>query len=105
VADPGWRVSFAADEHLDAPAAFSVLRPHREVVLSYRPSHAPSDIIACHEAAHLFLSEVSRWVRHCFQELPEPARRLAEKGLEDALELAADDIARAFSRAYGEDDG
>jgi len=105
ITDPGWTMHAVGDDHLETPASYTVIRPHRQVVFRYRPTHTPSDIIACHEICHLFLGEMQRWADHCFEELPDPARRLAHKGMSDALEQAADDLARAFMQAYGDHDG
>jgi len=105
VPDPGWRVRFAPDEHAETAAAYSCEKTHREVVFRYKPSHAPSDLIACHEVSHLLLVGMQRWADHCCDEIAEPARSLARKGFTDKIEEAADDLARAFCRAYGESDG
>ncbi len=105
IIDPGWTLTFAPDEHLDWPASYTVIRPHRQMVIRYRPTHQPSDEIACHEVCHLFITQVEHAALNATDELSAPADQIARKAIKDAAEQAADDLARAFLRAYGETDG
>ena len=105
IVDPDWQLTILADEHIDSPANYSVIRPHRQAVFRYRPAHTASTIIACHEVCHLFLSQMQHAGDQIAEQLPGPAQALARKWMEDAMEHAADDLARAFLRAYGDSDG
>jgi hypothetical protein len=105
IIDPDWQMTALADEHIDASANYSVIRPHRQVVFRFRPQHQASSLIACHEVCHLFLSQMQHAGDAIADQLPAPAQALARKWMEDAMEHAADDLARAFMRAYGEHDG
>ncbi len=103
ILDPGWSVSCVGDEHLEYPASYTVIIAHRQAVFRYDPNQLASNRIACHEVCHLFFATIAKGTGHAFGELPETGRRIAERHLKDAEEEAVDDLARAFLRAYGEE--